>query len=102
MRDTLSMLLTWVDRDFRLSVLVLVLILFVRFWPWPQQWQEKAALNSSRNFPGDEEWHEIHLETIRFEPFTKPAVSYALWTTLLLEIHIFNKTEEIELNPDQL
>lgn len=63
MRDTLSMLLTWVDRDFRLSVLVLVCILFVRFWPCPQQWQEKAALNSSRNFPGEKQKHEIHSES---------------------------------------
>lgn len=48
MRDTLSMLMTWVDMDFRLSVLVLILAV----WLWPSRWQqEKAALNSSRNFP---------------------------------------------------
>lgn len=62
MRDTLSMLVTWVDTDFRLSVLVLILVLTVWLWPspWQQQQQEKAALNSSRNFPGGKQ-EERHL-----------------------------------------
>lgn len=53
MRDTLSMLTTWVDRDFRLSILVLTWTLFVWFCSWPQQRHENAALNSPRNFPAE-------------------------------------------------
>ena len=50
MRETLSTLWACVDRDLRLSVLALVRLL-VRLGFWPTQWQENAALNSSRNFP---------------------------------------------------
>lgn len=48
--ETLSKWLTCVDRDLWLSVLILALTRSF-FCPWPEQWQAKAALNSSRNFP---------------------------------------------------
>lgn len=49
--EMLSKLWTCVDRDLRLSVLVLALILSFGVSSPPEQWQMNAALNSSRNLP---------------------------------------------------
>lgn len=72
MRDTLSMLTTWVDRDFRLSMLVLTCTLFAWFCSWPQQRHENAALNSPRNLPADRHNHRVEKEQIlRFQSHRK-------------------------------
>lgn len=50
--ETLSKLLIWVVRDFRLSVLARPLVSRSSWWLWiPKTQQENAALNSSLNFP---------------------------------------------------